>query len=315
MGTSELVQLLGKPTLSRENVITYWTADRQYFLSVLSKDNVVQEVAFSSPAFKTDAGIGLANFESHKDKFVASHNTSGDTVLTLNGGGFKIAEISNPKATIGIVYPTGATSNPTIWWNLDPRSNTGSGNSGSGSTKVSQHSTVSDAAGKDDLSSSKAITLSEQTSAQVATQAKSANSDTLVSPGVCLAKIRLGESRGQVLKLLGKPSEENGSHMTYWTKDRKTFLTISAQNDVVSEIVFSSKIFATANGINSGNFDSAQFSKDFLPAKDLSTSNSRIWVSKEGGLSFIRTGLGKAYGWLYPKGARTDVAPWTPLNQ
>ncbi len=65
MSAAEVLSLLGKPTYSSDEVVTYWTSDRKYFLSVLLKSSLVTEIAFSSPAFKTANFVTLSNYATH----------------------------------------------------------------------------------------------------------------------------------------------------------------------------------------------------------------------------------------------------------
>lgn len=111
MTKAEVLTLLGRPTYSSDEVITYWTSDRKYFLSVLLRQNVVTEIAFSSPAFKTANSIALSNYASSANQFSKSANST----ITLTDGGFSITE-RGKELPVGVVYKKRTTATAPGWW-------------------------------------------------------------------------------------------------------------------------------------------------------------------------------------------------------
>jgi hypothetical protein len=111
MTSAEVLNLLGKPTYSSDNVITYWTSDRKYFLSVLLKTGVVTEIAFNSPAFKTASMITLSNYSAHSREFSKPSNSS----ITLLDGGFSIVERGN-DLPVGVIFKKRGAQAPSGWW-------------------------------------------------------------------------------------------------------------------------------------------------------------------------------------------------------
>jgi hypothetical protein len=280
MSSSELVQLLGKPTLSKGNVITYWTSDRRYFLSVLLNNSLITEIAFSSPAFKTDHEISLANYPANKS-FFTSAKRGDDSVMTLHGGGLAIVSskgTGSSSGSIGVVYSSTSTAPNANWWDV-----------GSAPLPVRTASTTRSAEKRDD-----------------------SNISTLVVPGVSLAKAKLGMTKSALIELLGKPTDEQGDHLTYWTKDAKIFLCINILNGTVNEIVFSSKAFVTSNGVGVSTFADPGHRDLFLPPKQDSRNSAQIYTLKQGGLSMAKLANGTEFGWLHAKSTQPSMLPWTP---
>lgn len=115
MSAAEVLALLGRPTYSGDDVITYWTSDRKYFLSVLLKSGVVAEIAFSSPAFKTASAITLSNYAAHAKQFSKSSNST----ITLADGGFSITD-RGKDLPVGVVYKKKAAATAPGWWDAHP---------------------------------------------------------------------------------------------------------------------------------------------------------------------------------------------------
>ncbi len=111
MAAPEVLSLLGKPTYSSDDVVTYWTSDRKYFLSVLYKSGLVSEIAFSSPAFKTASSITLSNYATHAKQFSKAANSS----ITLVDGGFSITE-RGKELPVGVVYKKRTAAAAPGWW-------------------------------------------------------------------------------------------------------------------------------------------------------------------------------------------------------
>ncbi|HEY9730888.1 MAG TPA: hypothetical protein V6C89_03185 [Drouetiella sp.] len=111
MTSAEVLNLLGKPTYSSDNVVTYWTSDRRYFLSVLLKAGIVSEIAFNSPAFKTANMISLSNYTAHAKQFSAPANSS----VTLLEGGFSVTD-RGKDLPVGVIFKKRAAQAASGWW-------------------------------------------------------------------------------------------------------------------------------------------------------------------------------------------------------
>lgn len=110
----------------------------------------------------------------------------------------------------------------------------------------------------------------------------------LIVPGSSLGKIHLGFSKLDVLKTLGKPTDISDRIWTYWSGDRKNFVTIRFSDGNTNEIAFSSPAFTTATGIRLSNYEtfSQRFStreeKDGWGTYVLETGGFAVAVPKDG---------------------------------
>ncbi len=295
MTASEVLQLLGKPTSSKGDVITYWTADHRYFLSVLLNANTVAEIAFSSPAFKTENAISLANYLNNASKFSEPVKRTIDSVMTLRGGGFSvIAKSHGSELPVGVVS-SASGGQASRWWEVGALAPT---------NRIS--SSDSSSAANAPLSS----TSSSKTALSTDKHDESQVNSTLIVPGIALAKAKLGMNKKALLELLGEPSYEQGDHLAYWTKDGHTFLCVILVKDSVSDIVFSSKSFVTDNGLSVSNFASAGHRELFLSPKHDAINSSDIYTLKQGGLSMAKRTNAVPIGWIHAKGSQPISLPW-----
>lgn len=67
MTQDEVIRRLGKPTSSEENQMMYQSSEHD--ITLYMKDQVVRQVAFSSPAFSTAEGVDIGNFADYGDFF------------------------------------------------------------------------------------------------------------------------------------------------------------------------------------------------------------------------------------------------------
>jgi hypothetical protein len=282
MNAGEVLQLLGKPTSSKGDVITYWTSDHRYFLSVLLNASTVSEIAFSSPAFKTENAISLANYLTNSAKFSEPVKRTNYSVMTLRGGGFSvIAKSHGNELPVGVVSSSTSGSHQSRWWEV-------------GAIAPPPKST----------SSGTTLSASKHEESQI--------TSTLIVPGSSLAKAKLGMNKNTLLELLGEPSNEQGDHLAYWTKDGQTFLCVNFVNDSISDIVFSSKDFLSDNGLSVSNFTSTGHRDLFLPPKQDARNSSQIYTLKQGGLSMAKRTNAIPIGWIHAKGAQPVTLPWFP---
>ncbi|MBB3111848.1 hypothetical protein FHS18_003916 [Paenibacillus phyllosphaerae] len=114
------------------------------------------------------------------------------------------------------------------------------------------------------------------------------NSDYLIVPGQSIGKIALGMTQGEVLAILGRPTETGNDELIY--RSARNYIRIAMESGIVKQVEFSSPAFATAEGIDLGNygdsadaFDVKQYWRNYMQLRyDLA----------EGGLTFIRFNAG-----------------------
>jgi hypothetical protein len=141
-----------------------------------------------------------------------------------------------------------------------------------------------------------------QSTKQENTSHHSSTNANLVTPGASLARIRLGQTRQEIEKLLGAPAQFNNGISTYWAGDRKFFLSIRYLNERASDMVFSSPSFSTQSGINVNSFREPQFQNEFRQIKSTGTKAITLYEVKEGGLAFFQPLIAPlSLGWLHAK--------------
>jgi hypothetical protein len=74
------------------------------------------------------------------------------------------------------------------------------------------------------------------------------NSDCLIIPGVSLGKIKLNMDVKEVYDILGTPSQKDGELIIYDSKKEENYIGIFLTDNKVSEIIFKSPTFETADG-------------------------------------------------------------------
>jgi hypothetical protein len=295
MSREEVENILGRPTSEGAGSITYRTADRRYFLSLRFSEGKVSEIAFSSPAFQTASGLGLANVSAlaaDKDsgvKVVVKHGPF--TVAEPTSGGLRLAWRESGNS-FGVVYK-GAPTDMLRWWaDLMP------GLENAVALNMVPHP----------LAQAKE---SAKVQAGSGSQSSSTAQANLIVPGKSIAKIRLGMSRSEIISLLGKPGDQAGSVFSYWTPDRKYILAVRFVDDKASEVLFNSKAFSTSFGLNVANFTGPEFRSYFAPVHQAGARPAPIFTLKEGGLSFIQpVAVSYPMGWLHSLSNRADDMEW-----
>lgn len=285
MTKGEVLQMLGKPTSSDGNVLTYWSVDRRFFLSIKLEQDTVSQIAFSSPVFKTDSGICLANYSTFASRFKPAVKNQTMAMHLLQQGGLSIITPNIKSAVpVGIVHKGDLTLDSLAWL---PHG-----------VAVAHPENI-----KVVTASGGSVTL-PSTNAPV--------SSTLVVPGISVATVKLGMSQDAFEKLLGKPAETKGDVLIYRTAQGKHFLAIRVQDGEVSDIAFSSPEFATESGINVSNFNN--YPDDFPDTKKDSSGTAEIYTIKGGGLSMISPGTSPPIGWLHPVSSKSNSLSWIPSH-
>lgn len=296
MSREEVENILGRPTSEGGGLITYRTADRRYFLSLRFSEGKVSEIAFSSPAFKTASGLGLASVSSYvadKEsglKLVAKHGPF--TVAEAENGGLRLAWRESGNS-FGIVY-RGAPSDILRWCSdlMPGFANSVALNMVPGRAPVQTKEPAKAQSGAE-------------------SQTPSSAQSNLIVPGKSIAKIKLGMSRAEILSLLGKPGDQAGSVFSYWSPDRKYILAVRFVDDRASEVLFNSKAFSTSFGLTVANFSGPEFRSYFAPVHQAGLRPAPIFTLKEGGLSFIQpVAVSYPMGWLHSLSNRADDMEW-----
>lgn len=118
MSKDAILTIFGSPTTGTSSVMTYVSAQRKTFLSLLLRDNKLAQVAFTSHSFTTADGIGIGNFNEPavKNKFLPPTKTVDGkyNVYTLREGGFSIAVSSDGK-TVGCVHANTDVPSKAFW--------------------------------------------------------------------------------------------------------------------------------------------------------------------------------------------------------
>ncbi|HEY9786480.1 MAG TPA: caspase family protein [Candidatus Obscuribacterales bacterium] len=278
MSSEQVLNLLGKPTETSNNVLTYRAADRRLFVSMRFVDNRMTEVAFSSPVFTTATGIRLSNFHTMSARFKAPVDFQNFRVYTLGTGGLTIAvPLDDPENPVGIVGAFDAILDDLSW--------------------IPRSAAVAAKAQEKPQTAVLQPTSPRQIEQNAGSGDSRANAARLV-PGNALGKTRLSMSKAEVLRLLGTPNVTRGGVITYWTTDKRYFLSLRFQQNQLTDVAFTSPAFSTSSGLNVSNFASTAFRDQFLPpARD--NSGNVVHSLKTGGLSFVVTPDGVPTGWLY----------------
>jgi hypothetical protein len=107
--------------------------------------------------------------------------------------------------------------------------------------------------------------------------------DWLIVPGESIGRTKLGMTRDDLIKRLGKPTEENEEMMTY--KSKNNYVSLYLDNGVIVQIEFTSPSFRTMGGSttrhveqDADGFQASEFQWRFLQQR---------YDRKDGGLTFI----------------------------
>jgi hypothetical protein len=142
--------------------------------------------------------------------------------------------------------------------------------------------------------------------------------DFLIVPGRAVGRIRLGMTRREVVRLLGRPtSTTDDSSLVYLSKQgESTELFFSKRR--VAQINFTSKSYATREGVNAGNFLYDKFGNAFDKWKLKWRFVNIKYTLKSGGLTFYNLNADSAdsdheatFVGVVHAGAR---APFEPLS-
>ncbi|WP_127531030.1 outer membrane protein assembly factor BamE domain-containing protein [Paenibacillus kobensis] len=86
-----------------------------------------------------------------------------------------------------------------------------------------------------------------------------ANKDNLIVPGISVGKVKIGMTKEDVNRILGKPSREDEIGWIYSSTDRKRFIQVKYYENQVVQIDFNSSSFMTEDLIGIGTFDKPYF--------------------------------------------------------
>lgn len=279
MSRQAVENLLGKPSSENSGTLVYRTADRKYFLALRLVGDSVNEILFSSPAFVTAGGVGVDSFAANRGVMKSSDLPGPYKAYETKAAGLSFVVRDGSELPQFAVVHKGQLTAPELL-----------------------------AAGLVDRAKSN-IDQAKISSAQ--NSSKSVNSPNLIVPGQSLAKIRLGISKQQTIALLGKPTEESDNVLCYFTSDRRYFLIVRTTAEKVSDVLFDSPAYATADGINVFNFNQASSRQAFQLPHRPANRPVDIYTLKDGGLSFFQPlAWPSPVGWVHDKSAVVNDLDW-----
>ena len=295
MTRSDVQSILGKPTVTVGDTATYWSGDKRFFLSVEYVGDKVAQIAFTSPVFRTVEGISVGNFSSARGRFKAVAASAQATAHALSSGGFAVVVPRNASnAPVGVVYAGELAASSLNWL---PQ----------GVGLDAEVIKAESAPPKLQLAKPAVVTTGG------AKPPAPVVSTTLIVPGISIAKVRLGMSKADILKLLGKPAEEPRPGVLIYragTGARRYILAIRVDENGLADVAFTSPAFVTAGSLNVGNFQKCLSDFD-SPITD-SSGSAKIYTLRGGGLSMV-TGAGRpSFGWLHRTGESTNDVTWMP---
>lgn len=339
IGTSkdDVVKRLGKPGDVQGDSYIYRTADKKYFLLIHFHGDTIAEIVFSSPVFSTAELINLATFRKHFSDFQPPRVDANGRfdILSLKGGGFSVLVSRDGMygGPIGVIHAKTTSLDELDWLpgvlgggafglhsfgraaSVSPSSpSTPSAPRFVPSTSPTGVSTLSPSALSTAATVPRPPVASRPTTTPVSAGSPGAASTSSpeektstsgIVPGSLLGKTRLGTSRSDLVKRLGRPTEEKGDVATYWTGDRKRFVSFRFSSGVISDIAFSSSSFATADGISVASFKAK---RDQFGAPSID-GGWQLMTLKQGGLT-MATGKGKTVGWLHASSSRPSGIFW-----
>ncbi len=119
MTREEISGMLGRPTQTSGNVLVYRSQDRRNFLALRFKEDILNDIAFSSPAFSTEDGINTKSFDGVIDKATdtkfATRRTlaNGMTIYERKGGGLLF--VAGSATEVGVVTNLKSADFDTAW--------------------------------------------------------------------------------------------------------------------------------------------------------------------------------------------------------
>ncbi len=304
-GKDDLVKLLGKPGDVQGNSFVYRTADKKYFLCVHFTNDAVSEIAFTSPVFSTAAGINLANFRTRLSELPQQKQDADRKfdVFTGKGGGFSVLSPRDGATAIGVIHGMSVTPDRFEWVPSASPPTTAAPPVQTGTTE-GRRSAGDLTKAKSGGTSSGVESASSSTGTTPANGKPGASS--IVVPGSLLGRTRLGSSRAELLKRLGRPSEDLAEVVNYWTGDHRLFVSIRFRGDLITDIAFCSSAFCTEDGIGVKTYKE-RLADAFRPP--FAASGWDLFTLKQGGFT-IATKDGKVVGWVHSSGAPPAGVFW-----
>jgi hypothetical protein len=111
--------------------------------------------------------------------------------------------------------------------------------------------------------------------------------DYLIIPGRSLGKIQLGMKKEEVLKLLGKPSEQTPKpSLIYRSKSTNNYIEMHLIKSEVQQIDFTSNAYKTEGGIDVNNYADDEFKKIFFKWRIPLRFINLKYTLNSGGLTF-----------------------------
>lgn len=280
MTGDEILKMLGKPTDSSPDVLIYRSQDRRNFLALHLKNNILEDVAFSSPAFCTEDGINVKSFPNDTPapnvaaKFDKRYPLSNGTVLyEIHGGGLLF--ITGPGNEVGVVTNISGSDFNTSWVPGQQSSNVPI-------KKADKPSTYPSVA-----------PVTPHT----------------ILPGKGLNKAVLGMSKDAVLTIYGRSLFHTENTITYHSPKNNTFLCLQFRDDKLAGIAFNSHVFATVDGVSLDTFDDPAVRKKFSPPVKSADGKYQIYRLNTGGFS-VAVSPTKTIGWIHASSDKAEQTFW-----
>ncbi len=310
MTRDEISGMLGRPTQTNGNVLVYRSQDRRNFLALRFKDNILNDIAFSSPAFCTVDGINTKSFDGVIDKatdtnFARRALGNGMTIYERKGGGLLF--VKDSETEVGVVTNQNSADFDPTWL---------------------------PAQGKEQLAKTTAPITDKRTAVQTASTAASTNVKTStrqgiptgvspitpppsnpnkvvdIVPGKTMGSALLGMGKDAILTIFSSPTTETNNVMTYVSAQRKTFLSLLLRDNKLAQVAFNSHSFTTADGIGIGNFNEPAVKKKFLPPTKTDDGKYNVYTLRDGGFSIAVSSDGKTVGCVHAKKEVPSRAFW-----
>lgn len=131
----------------------------------------------------------------------------------------------------------------------------------------------------------------EKTQEKLVPPESSVRAGVLIVPGESVGRVKIGMSRSDVTGLLGRPTVATAGMLSFVSADKRYYLTLQIADEKVSEIMFSSPAFRTADGIGIESFDERMSEFRAAPAQPKVNPNRMFYLTRARGLAFaVRPG-------------------------
>jgi uncharacterized caspase-like protein len=312
MTREEISGMLGRPTQTSGNVLVYRSQDRRNFLALRFKDDILNDIAFSSSAFSTENGINTKSFDGVIDKATdtkfATRRTLGNgmTIHERKGGGLFF--VTSSETEVGIVTNVKSAKFDPSWL---------PGQAKAPLAKIAAPLVKTTEPLTDKGTAVQPASTAASTTAETGTWRGNPPGVLPITPppsnpvkvgeivpGKTMGSALLGMGKDAILTIFGSPTTGTNNVMTYVSAKRKTFLSLLLRDNKLAQVAFTSHSFSTADGISIGNFNEPVVRNKFLPPTKTVDGKYNVYTLREGGFSIAVSSDGKTVGCVH---ANTDV--------